>query len=173
MSESQITVAIADDIALIRLIGRGTHEHSQNLRDFCLEIVDSEVKKIVMDLSECATMDSTFMGVLAMIGLRMRATKRPFEIINADAPRRNLLTTLGIDKLFSFSTPEADDPVWASLCCGAGDPKVVKAGGDKMERAQTMLESHEALMKIDRSNIPKFKDVVQFLKEDIKSINSK
>ena len=37
----------------------------------------------------------------------------------------------------------------------------------KSEAAPTILEAHEALMEFDPRNVPKFKDVVEFLREDI------
>jgi hypothetical protein len=37
----------------------------------------------------------------------------------------------------------------------------------RAEAAPTILEAHEALMKFDPRNVPKFKDVVEFLREDL------
>ena len=37
----------------------------------------------------------------------------------------------------------------------------------KAEAAPTILEAHENLMQFDPRNIPKFKDVVEFLREDL------
>jgi len=38
---------------------------------------------------------------------------------------------------------------------------------DRIARAQTMLEAHEALIKTAPENLPKFKDVVQTLEEEL------
>jgi hypothetical protein len=35
------------------------------------------------------------------------------------------------------------------------------------EAAPTILEAHENLMEFDPRNVPKFKDVVEFLREDL------
>jgi hypothetical protein len=37
----------------------------------------------------------------------------------------------------------------------------------KAEAAPTILEAHENLMNFDPRNVPKFKDVVEFLREDL------
>jgi hypothetical protein len=42
-----------------------------------------------------------------------------------------------------------------------------------VEMAQTSLEAHETLMNVNPSNIPKFKDVVQFLAEDLKKLGQR
>jgi hypothetical protein len=34
-------------------------------------------------------------------------------------------------------------------------------------QAQTILEAHEALIQIAPANLPKFKDVIQYLKDDL------
>ena len=38
------------------------------------------------------------------------------------------------------------------------------------EMSQTCLEAHQLLMKINPDNIPKFKDVTQFLAEDLRKL---
>jgi hypothetical protein len=37
----------------------------------------------------------------------------------------------------------------------------------RAEAAPTILEAHENLMQFDPRNVPKFKDVVEFLREDL------
>ena len=37
----------------------------------------------------------------------------------------------------------------------------------RAEAAPTILEAHEALMEFDPRNVPKFKDVVEFLRDDL------
>jgi hypothetical protein len=39
--------------------------------------------------------------------------------------------------------------------------------GDKTEQAKTMLEAHEALVEAAPENITKFKDVLEYLKQDL------
>jgi anti-sigma B factor antagonist len=38
---------------------------------------------------------------------------------------------------------------------------------DCTARAETMLEAHEALIKTASENLPKFKDLIQYLKEEL------
>jgi hypothetical protein len=40
---------------------------------------------------------------------------------------------------------------------------------NRTARAETMLEAHEALVKSAPENISKFKDVIQFLEEELRS----
>ena len=38
---------------------------------------------------------------------------------------------------------------------------------DKTEKAETVLIAHETLMEVDKQNIPKFQNVVDFVKKDL------
>ena len=43
----------------------------------------------------------------------------------------------------------------------------VVAGTEKKERAETMLEAHEALCEVAPENLSRFKDVLDYLKQDL------
>jgi hypothetical protein len=43
----------------------------------------------------------------------------------------------------------------------------------RAEAAPTILEAHETLMQFDPRNVPKFKDVVEFLREDLGQSSAK
>jgi len=40
-------------------------------------------------------------------------------------------------------------------------------GTDRPDQAETMLEAHEALIRADSANLTKFKDVLEYLKQDL------
>ena len=167
MSGDNILVATDKKYAQVRVIGRGSFSCSQSLRDFCTRVIDTSIKKLIIDLSECVSMDSTFMGVLAMVGRRCREKPCPVEIVNVDKAKRKLLKGLGLEKLFIFSYTNTHQVNWETLCNTTDDSQ----NGSRLEKAKTMLEAHEALIKVDKNNKPKFKNVIEFLKEDIKKLS--
>src|SRR5579871_806860 len=97
-----IFVACANNSVLIRVVGRGTFQNGQPLRRFALEKIDEGCDEFFLDLGQCQTMDSTFLGVLAGIGLRLRQDKRlsTVHIISISPRNEELLQTLGLDRLF-------------------------------------------------------------------------
>ena len=167
MNSDRILVATDEKYAQIRVIGKGAFACSQNLRDFCLRIIEAKKEKIVIDLSDCISIDSTFMGVLAMIGLRGRSKSISVEIVNVDEKKKKLLKGLGLEKLFSFSHTKTDQINWESLC-NTTDDSLKK---NQLDQAKTMLEAHETLIEIDKNNLPKFKNVIEYLKEDMKKLS--
>ena len=50
--------------------GKGSFLNSDNLKEFAREMLDQGYGEFVVDLADCATMDSTFMGTMARLALR-------------------------------------------------------------------------------------------------------
>ena len=164
MDQTQILVATNGEMAQIRVTGRATHACSHGLREFAMGQLAHGVKRFVLDLSACESMDSTFMGVLSMIAIRGRAKQVPVAIVNASAHTEKLLHGLGIKKLFCFAKLDSPNPDWQSLS-QACPSALADCGGQQ----RTVLEAHETLMAVDPANVPRFEDVVSFLKQDLRS----
>jgi anti-sigma B factor antagonist len=124
-------------------------------------------REFVVDLRNCPVMDSTFMGTLAGIALRLREIGQGnLHVTNLNERNSDLLRNLGLDQLFAID-----------LCGIDGlekpDREEAKAietanpGQDRSKQAQTMLEAHEALVEASPENITKFKDVLDYLKQDL------
>src|SRR4051794_7088008 len=61
---------LSNGIVIIRVSGRGTHLQSPALRHVFEQTRTSQAPpQYVIDLQDCVSMDSTFMGTLASIGL--------------------------------------------------------------------------------------------------------
>ena len=65
---------------------------------------------------------------------------------------------LGLDQLFN---------VHVSAVKKDGQALPIPLKEERTARVQTMLEAHEALIKKVPENVPKFKDVIQYLKEEL------
>lgn len=165
----QLLVALDDRHALVRVVGRGSFKVSPALKEFALAAIERGGRELVLDMQECIGMDSTFMGVLAGLALRLRERGGRVLMVNLSARTRALLATLGLDQVvqpFMVGQTPAD---FAKLL---GGTPVLSALEDRertmRETAETMLEAHQNLVKISPDNLPKFKDVLAFLREDLK-----
>jgi anti-sigma B factor antagonist len=156
VKKANIMIARDSDGYSIKVEGRATFECSPPLKNFSKNISSELIKNIFIDLSECTWMDSTFMGTLAIIGLKAKISNVHIEIVNSGKKNLDLLEELGIATLFIFNnSSESNKNEWDSL------------SGDSSDIAQTVLNAHEALIEIDESNTPKFSKVVELIKEDI------
>ncbi len=73
---------------------------------------------------------------------------------------RDLLGNLGLDQLFTIDVKPAD--------AEPAQPLVpTESSEDKLTRAQTMIEAHEACVEANPENAAKFKDVLEYLKQDL------
>ena len=169
-STDSLLVAIADDRALIRVVGRGSFKSSSALKKFGVLAIEKGCREVRMDLESCAGMDSTFMGVVAGLAVRLRREKNgDLVMFNMNPKNLNLIRTLGLDRLVrSFEAAAPAGQSEAPSVPARELSKLEAEPADKRMTAETMLEAHEELIRLLPENLPKFKDVIAYLKEDLK-----
>jgi anti-anti-sigma factor len=160
-----ILVGTANKAVWVRVEGKGSFLNSTGLKEFAKEMTNRGFREFVVDLKNCPVMDSTFMGTLAGIALRLRELGQgQLRVVRLNERNQDLLANLGLDQLFTIE-PEADAlPIEQT----AAAPKVLEPSTtDKTAQAQTMLEAHEACVAANPENAAKFKDVLEYLKHDL------
>ena len=164
MKNAEVLIASNDGVYSIRVIGRATFECAPPLRALAKDLESIVFRKIDIDLAACTGMDSTFMGILAMLGLRAKKIDAVMTIFNAGDLNKSLLFGLGLKKLFNFSEGEI-----------RFEPEAGSAEGtaDRIASAQTVLEAHKTLMDVDEENVGKFEKVVDFVQKDLDRLNDK
>jgi anti-anti-sigma regulatory factor len=145
--------------------GKGSFLNSGNLKEFAQEMVTRGYREFVIDLQNCAMMDSTFMGTMAGVALRLKELGHGhLHVVHCGTRSQELLSGLGLDQIFSIHSNGSAAPDCQSL----GEPVQPPAPNeDKKEQAQTMLEAHEALCQASPENFLRFKDVLDYLKQDL------
>jgi anti-anti-sigma regulatory factor len=149
----------------VKVEGKGNFLNSGNLKEFAREMLDRGYREFVIDLADCAMMDSTFMGTMASVALRLRELGRGhLHVVHCGNRSQELLSGLGLDQIFSIHSNGASPPECDALsgALRGGSPE-----GKKQEQTQTMLEAHEALCEAAPENLPRFKDVLDYLKQDL------
>ena len=127
-------------------------------------MVNRGYREFVVDLTNCVMMDSTFMGTLAGVALRLRELgDGHLHVIHCSSRSRELLSGLGLDQIFSIHNGGLSAPVCTDLDENTSNVSAER----KREQAQTMLEAHEALCRAAPENLTRFKDVLDYLKQDL------
>lgn len=139
------------------MAGRGSFQNSAGLKAFAEKIIGLGHREFVVDLKDCELMDSTFMGTLAGIALRLGDSGR-ISVIRANARNLQVLANLGLDRILSIGGSEPAAPPKASLQDAA------EAHPETAER-DTIIEAHENLAAAHPENAVRFKDVIEFLKQ--------
>lgn len=165
-----IFVTLQSDAALIRVQGRASFKCSPSLKAFCGAAIERGVSRIIMDMETCIGMDSTFMGVLAGVAVRLKeATGGSIQMINLSGRTRGLLATLGLDQMVETWMPGDVPAELAERFREDRMDRLADDTSDRREMAQTMLDAHETLVEVFPENRPKFKDVLTYLREDLKN----
>ncbi|WP_404421183.1 STAS domain-containing protein [Nibricoccus sp. IMCC34717] len=154
--------AYSDPVA-VRVEGRASFANSASLHDFIAECIKQGKLRFVIDFRECASMDSTFLGVLAGAGLQLRKKQPPGSFVLTGLSQRNLelVRNLGLNRICTVDGNACVDVAGA----GKALPQPVKAS--EVDQAKHVLAAHENLVAADETNRERFQDVLSFLRNRV------
>jgi anti-sigma B factor antagonist len=162
---SSVRVGCVDRAVWVKVEGRGTFQNSAGLKEFVKQMIQRGFRDFIVDLRDCEQMDSTFMGTLAGVALRLRELGQgALRTINVNDRNAGLLSSLGLDQLFHVENAGItieDQPDKLEL----REAKQEKTGGTEHKRQ--VLEAHEALVQADAANLVKFKDVLDYMRSEL------
>ena len=157
---------LPDGIVVIRVSGKGTYQQSGGLfHVFELTRDLQPPPRYVIDLDQCTTMDSTFMGTLASIGLHQRRELGSTVVVtNITQHVRYLLTTLGLQYILDLrqGRVEVADPSGCEAFAPARAPEQ-----SKVDQIVMMIEAHQRLVDIGGQNEIKFEGVLKSLRDSL------
>ena len=150
--------------AYAKVVGRASFRSAPAVRRFAAAAMEKACRELACDLSECPGMDSTFTGVLAGIGLDLKAQPSGSLILLGLSPKLETgLRTLGLDRIATLCNSAA--------AAAGGVPEDVLApletGNSNGElTAQAVLDAHETLSSLSDENRATFENVVSCLRKD-------
>ena len=163
--QSSIQVGVNGDAVWVKVEGKGNFLNSGNLKEFTREMVNRGYREFVVDLEKCAMMDSTFMGTLAGVALRLKELEHGhLHVIHCGERSRDLLCGLGLDQIFNIDANGTAAPQCELL---QRESTAESPEGKKQENARQMLDAHQALCDAAPENVSRFKDVLDYLKQDL------
>jgi anti-sigma B factor antagonist len=164
--QSSIQVGVNGKAVWVKVEGKGNFLNSGNLKEFAREMVQRGYREFVVDLEHCAMMDSTFMGTMAGVALRLKELGHGhLHVVHCGTRSRELLTGLGLDQIFQIHANGSSAP----QCEILSSALPAEAAAQKKEQAQQMLDAHEALCEAAPENFSRFKDVLDYLKQDLQN----
>jgi anti-anti-sigma regulatory factor len=170
-SAPNLFVSVADSVVLVKISGRASFTISADFKNLIHGLVQKGYQRFILDLSDCLVMDSTFLGVLAGVGLKLAGCAKNngssgIELFQPNQRVAELLENLGVAYLFRFVNGAQSLPEKAELL----RPVVPVASREELSR--TCLEAHLTLMDINPDNVPRFKEVAKFLAEDLEKLQA-
>lgn len=165
MANGSITVKKIADAWYIKASGNASFEYAPALRELNQKLQDDSFSALCFDMDGCAWMDSTFMGMVALVSLAARRKGIATEMYNASDKVKSLLNTLGLTKLLTYK----DGPFVIDMQDAAQSNGSVQTP-TPVENAYNVLEAHKTLMDVDESNVARFTPVVDLVQKDIDRI---
>ena len=166
---NQILAATADNCTLVAVGGAATFKLAPAFKQAVQAARLAGSALVVIDLAGCRSLDSTFMGSIAGLAFALRKDDVRMVLVNPTPHAAGLLKGPGLDRVLKTYSA-ADLPpglgdlshLVQSLRPVAADPT------DNHQLAALMYDAHETLARVDPQNLQRFKDVLAFLREDLK-----
>ncbi len=145
----------------IKFVGNCTMKNSKTLEDLVKKILEGEKKDIILDLEECNYMDSTMLGLIAKITIKIKqmwqkniyALNTP-NIINAS------FKSTGVSKLIEMIENKEENNIKV-------EELEIKDFDDKEAKTRHILEAHKTLIGLSEENAKAFKNVVTLLEREL------
>jgi len=166
-SQAKLMVAVCDQVVCIKINGRGDFNLSLDLRKLIDELRQRGYRRFVFELRDCVMMDSTFLGILSGEGLKScdasQAQGSALELMNPNPRIVEVLENLGVAHLFKIT--QGADSLGVNY-----QPLTQTEDKSKAEVTRNCLEAHKTLMDLHPANVHRFKDVAEFLAQDLKRL---
>jgi anti-anti-sigma factor len=161
----KLSVWVGKKTACVRIAGRANFALSVPFRKLLQHLREAGNARVLLDLSECQLMDSTFLGVLAFeakerSGEAGGLVLHGLELLNANPTVRQLIEDIGVAHLFQFAERDLATEQFA--------PAPDSGTASREELNRTCLEAHELLMALHPANVEKFRDVARFFADELK-----
>ncbi len=158
---ASIEVAETEHTGYIRLSGKATFKLAPDFKDFVVYEMKKGKRGILIDFSDCETIDSTFVGTITSLSLTYNnKNNNQIKLFNVNDHILSILKNLGLINVLDISNSVNNEETdFKSL-------KLVKR--EKVEIANLMLDAHETLASISEENAVVFKNVVEMLRRETK-----
>ena len=101
---------MAGQTVWVRVAGRGTFQNSTGLKEFAAEMTQRGHRDFIVDLKDCELMDSTFMGTLAGVAIRL-GPEGKLRVVRANERCRKVMKNLGLDRVVAVEEePTGNEP---------------------------------------------------------------
>lgn len=160
MQEGRILAASHDGSYVIRLVGDVRLTLCNSMDDFFDHIfADPHFVSVWVDLCEAQGIDSTTLGLLAKLALRVKE-KFGFKpaIYSCEPGINRLLKSMGFHRLFELHEEACNNP--------ADITEIPRVQGSEESVKQKVIEAHCILMGLSDENRHRFKDLLTALQRD-------
>jgi len=157
MSDGRILVAEQDGVYVLKFLGDVRLTLCPSLDLYLDNALHSRhFRSVLIDLTETQGIDSTSLGILAKLAVRMRKqVQRVPTLVSINNNITRILLSMGFDKVFTL----VNDLDHELPPCD----QLKNANCSEQEMQEKVLEAHKALMGLNDKNQQEFKSLVDAL----------
>ena len=158
--ESNFQVHIGQKKDFLRVFQKASYLNCGPLRKFFEDRLKAGQLNFVIDFQECLSVDSTFLGILVGVAVKLRKTEGSGILTLINLRDRNLETVknLGIHKICEISSMQVS---------GVDQLENLHSGGNGVKAcSDTIYDAHKTLMQLNEKNLKMFSDVVNYLEHN-------
>jgi anti-anti-sigma factor len=160
MADGKVLHASHDGVHVLRYIGDIRYTLTPSINRFLEEVFAGPGPAgFVIDLTQANSIDSTNLGQLVRIAMRMQVLDAPrVSLVSNRADINSILTSMALDEVFDIVDDTGVD--------AAAAQELPQADADKETLARTLIDAHRALMELSEHNAEMFRDVVASLEKN-------
>ena len=166
---TSLSVCVRDHVACVRIAGRANFTVSTDFKKLLQQLQADGCHEIILDLTECTIMDSTFLGVVASAGMKCDAARLAGSqgVIKLYRPCERVLELLDNLDVLNLFTLLHEAPKMGCFEHVDEEPTT------KLEMNRTCLEAHQTLMNTSPENERRFKDATEFFEKNLREEEGK
>lgn len=160
MADGNVYYAEQDGTGVIRFEGTISYTIANAIERFLDELFSRNAfTRLIVDLNETESIDSTGLGLLARIanGVRRRDGSQPL-LFSTQPDINTLISSICLDTVFTLC--DGPPPLLPGTALPAGNPS-------EIEMAQTILEAHRVLSEMNDANHALFQNVVDAFEKEL------
>lgn len=149
----------------VSVLGKGNFSTSPRLKEYLDQRLQDGALEVVVDLQECSSMDSTFMGTLAGLALTLAQRDGRMVVVGLSERNRDSLIDLGLSELLELEGEDGSSK-WSSQLTEIRERLEPWQGNRSgAAAAEEVLEAHQKLCDANQNNTAKFEAVLEVLEE--------
>lgn len=148
----------------ILIEGKANFLNANTFKKYIDKSLSKPYSHYIIDFEHCTGMDSTFLGIIAWLGLQIKESKHKSYLIvrNLNERNRELFNNLGLQNFISTEESILETSSENSFQFQALEE------ADRFE-AIDILNAHKNLVKARKENASLFKDLISILEDKIQS----
>lgn len=156
-SNGHILVASQGGAHIIKLTGNVRMPMCSALKGYIGQLLELETMDAVLfDLSECSAVDSTILGLMAKLSVKVKEKfSIPTSIVSPNENITRILESMGFDQIFVIlDSCTASDLELQAL-------PILQESEEQLR--EHILDAHQTLMQLNEKNADAFREIVELL----------